>query len=406
MVKIEEIEGHIYRVWNPAGTFKYIITGGALTGSDKTLNLPVITGTDTYAVLGLAQTYTAAQTIGAKLDINKQFHRTGITSPSQITADQTDNYAPTGWDTSSVLRLDADQNYNHITGLGDTTQTSGMQVRLINIGSKIILLCQEHSSSTAGNRFDFNGIDVALFPKQTIDLVYDGTLSRWTTATYSNIRSQRPDVTKWGVWDASTASSGTGMGSGALASIAVGTGSTGNSGSPSSAGLYRIYDTGATINSISGLRTGAVQTARILNPYFKCRLLTGASIANTRIYAGFVNTGNAPTSQADPLNALAGCALWYDSAVNANWRRLHNDSSGASVSDDTSVAVATTTEYVVEIMALTDSKFRFVFNNTTTDITTDIPASTTTLAWWIYIENTLGASRTLTNFYVYWTSDK
>lgn len=49
-------------VRNPANTFDYTITGGAITAG-RTLNLPVITGTDTIAVLGLAQTFTAVQTI-------------------------------------------------------------------------------------------------------------------------------------------------------------------------------------------------------------------------------------------------------------------------------------------------------------------------------------------------------
>ena len=46
---------------NPAATFAYTITSGAITAA-RTLNLPVITGTDTLAVLGLAQTFTATQT--------------------------------------------------------------------------------------------------------------------------------------------------------------------------------------------------------------------------------------------------------------------------------------------------------------------------------------------------------
>jgi hypothetical protein len=41
---------------NPANTFSYIISTNAIT-ADRTLNLPLITGTDTVAVLGLAQTF-------------------------------------------------------------------------------------------------------------------------------------------------------------------------------------------------------------------------------------------------------------------------------------------------------------------------------------------------------------
>lgn len=49
------------KVRNAANTFTTTIAGGAV-GSNRQLNLPVITATDTVAVLGLAQTYTAANT--------------------------------------------------------------------------------------------------------------------------------------------------------------------------------------------------------------------------------------------------------------------------------------------------------------------------------------------------------
>lgn len=43
-------------IQNPAGTFEYQIVAGAI-GADRILNLPVLTGTDTVAVLSLAQTF-------------------------------------------------------------------------------------------------------------------------------------------------------------------------------------------------------------------------------------------------------------------------------------------------------------------------------------------------------------
>ena len=46
---------------NPADTFKYIITAGAIA-ADRILNLPVTIATDTFPTLGLAQTFTGANT--------------------------------------------------------------------------------------------------------------------------------------------------------------------------------------------------------------------------------------------------------------------------------------------------------------------------------------------------------
>lgn len=51
------------RIQNPAATFYYTLTAGAITGN-KILNIPVVTNTtDTLAVLGLAQTFTGLNSI-------------------------------------------------------------------------------------------------------------------------------------------------------------------------------------------------------------------------------------------------------------------------------------------------------------------------------------------------------
>lgn len=56
------------QISNPADTFQYLIQAGAIA-ADRTLNLPVITGADTLAVLGLAQTFTTLQTFSSGIDL-------------------------------------------------------------------------------------------------------------------------------------------------------------------------------------------------------------------------------------------------------------------------------------------------------------------------------------------------
>jgi len=56
-----ELEVASLNIRNPGDTFKYDILPGAIA-ADRILTLPVITGTDTLMVLGLAQTVTAALT--------------------------------------------------------------------------------------------------------------------------------------------------------------------------------------------------------------------------------------------------------------------------------------------------------------------------------------------------------
>ncbi len=53
----------VMQLYNAAGTFYYTLSTAAIA-ANQTLNLPLITGTDTLAALGLAQSYTAVQTFG------------------------------------------------------------------------------------------------------------------------------------------------------------------------------------------------------------------------------------------------------------------------------------------------------------------------------------------------------
>jgi len=207
----------------------------------------------------------------------------------------------------------------------------------------------------------------------------------------------RPDFSKHGSWYGSSDIGASGFFSGRIVAINVGTGSNAQ-GNDSGGGFYRTYSTGATINSLAGHRYDLQHMYRLQNVYFKAELHLNHN-TNVRVFVGLVADASAPTSQADPLNAKAGIGLWFDSAVNANWRRYHNDASGAGVSDDTTVAALTATHYPVEIYGHGDTKFRFIFNGVSTDITTDIPASTTGLAYWVYMENTTGANRTMSVYY-------
>jgi len=60
-----------FKLNNPAGTFKYLIVPAAIL-ADRSLSLPLITGADTLASLGLAQTFTAVQTMTSPVFINPE----------------------------------------------------------------------------------------------------------------------------------------------------------------------------------------------------------------------------------------------------------------------------------------------------------------------------------------------
>lgn len=101
----------------------------------------------------------------------------GALTPAQLTADQ-NNYAPTGLQYASVLRLDADQ-IRTITGL-----TGGYDGRIIvvhNVGAtadSTIVFSRENASSTAANRFTLTE-DRIIDPNGKAVFQYDGASSRW-----------------------------------------------------------------------------------------------------------------------------------------------------------------------------------------------------------------------------------
>lgn len=96
--QMTEMEVASLNIRNPADTFKYDILPAAIV-ADRTLTLPLITGTDTLAALGLAQTFSAVQTHSANIIVNDNVEtRYGTGGDSSIKYDGTDTF----WDLRRV----------------------------------------------------------------------------------------------------------------------------------------------------------------------------------------------------------------------------------------------------------------------------------------------------------------
>jgi len=102
------------RIYNPAGTFRTTLINSAIA-ADRNLTLPLITGPDTLASLGLAQTFTAKQTVSIS----------GATS--QMSIYRPENTAALTWN----LDFDAQDSANNQTTyasvrgeIADNTDTS------------------------------------------------------------------------------------------------------------------------------------------------------------------------------------------------------------------------------------------------------------------------------------------
>lgn len=103
-----------------------------------------------------------------------KFILSGVISPSQITGNQND-YAPTGWADSNVVRLTSDAARN-ITGFA---AGSAGEIKVIhNVGSYVITLKKDDGASTAANQIAAIS-DIPMTPGSTVVIRYDGTSSRW-----------------------------------------------------------------------------------------------------------------------------------------------------------------------------------------------------------------------------------
>jgi len=98
----------------------------------------------------------------------------GVLSPAQIVANQND-YAPTGYATNTIWRLNSDASRD-ITGI--IGSTSGRIIILVNVGGFNIRLRSLSGSSATTNQFRIN-YDLNLLPDQGVAIQYDLTSAKW-----------------------------------------------------------------------------------------------------------------------------------------------------------------------------------------------------------------------------------
>jgi hypothetical protein len=130
---------------------------------------------ETTATSGTSRTERTRIDNEGTLDHKFAFQLTNIISPAQLTGN-TDNWNPTGLSAAAVIRLSTDASRN-ITGI--VAQTAGRRIRLRNVGAQNAVLIHD-LTSTAANRFYCPGAaNFTLNAKDSVDIEYDGTDSRW-----------------------------------------------------------------------------------------------------------------------------------------------------------------------------------------------------------------------------------
>jgi hypothetical protein len=120
-------------------------------------------------------------TSGASLRGNHLYGRTfDARTPSALSA-QANNYDPTGFGFTNLLRQDLTGSQT-ITGFAAPTSSDNGDFHIVNIdaGSDELTLAHESTSSTAANRILCpGGTNLVLGPGESAHLVYDETSARW-----------------------------------------------------------------------------------------------------------------------------------------------------------------------------------------------------------------------------------
>lgn len=108
----------------------------------------------------------------------------GGSSETPISVDPSitqNDYNPTGWETSTTVRLGSGLAGNStISGFSGSGSSLAVKKLLFNTGAKTITLLHQSASSTAANRIIIaGGQDLLLEPDDSASIYYDSTTSRW-----------------------------------------------------------------------------------------------------------------------------------------------------------------------------------------------------------------------------------
>lgn len=106
---------------------------------------------------------------------NERIHSTFSPTPA-LSAD-TDDWTFSGIGSARLVRISTSGSIN-LTGI--VAQEAGRRLLLANVSSSNTITLKHDTGSTAANRFDLpGGADIALAPRSSIEIFYDGTSSRW-----------------------------------------------------------------------------------------------------------------------------------------------------------------------------------------------------------------------------------
>ena len=146
-------------------------------------------------------------------------------------------------------------------------------------------------------------------------------------------------------------------------------------------GEYIRYATAATVNNFAGWNTtGTLRLTQLQwQPILTVVMRTDTSITNARYWAGWFSAD--PTITESPLNSMGFC---YSTAVDGTifWR-TYTSNATLTTRTVTTLSVAPSTRYVLQVDATNQASIKFYINNVLVNThTTTIPVNTTPLDYY------------------------
>lgn len=266
-----------------------------------------------------------------------------VISPSQVTSDQ-DNYAPTGWDDATTVRVSFDSDIKAITSFASATD--GERKVLRNVGTNFGYIPGQHPDGTAANRVKVAS-DVLIEPDGSVEIEYDGTDSRW----YVVSNTFDPSRNVKGHWYYESVGATTGADHQNLGFGLSGGSNLTTNATATLPGAWEI----STSTSASGVST-LFLSKTILNQFFytsshlvtSCWLYIPTLSTGTQTYTfqfGFVPS---PSSTTLAVNNSIG--IRYSDGINSGkWEGFSRNNAGAESIVDLGTTVATNTLYLLMI---------------------------------------------------------
>ena len=270
---------------------------------------------------------------------------TGDISPAQLTGDQND-WNPTNLSTASTIRVDTDR-VIQLTGLAGGAD--GRLIVLRNVSSTFsdLLLRDQHSGSSAANRFALPYDFLRITTHAAVLLQYDATDSLW------RVISAVPNMRWTGHFAEDEFLNHTGSETGEIGSLGwtsgAGTISGATAGEAQHAGIVNLSSS-ATINTVGRLTLGTASASGVLLPQ---NLIHMATIVRPTVADADANYrwGLMQDASVSATSGTSGCYFTYDQGNNGNsnwWFRSRNASTNTNT--DTGVALTANNWYLLEIV--------------------------------------------------------